>query len=233
MKHEIAVSLATLKSKEHEINSIRSGTKIYNSGKVEFEEQEPGRFVVAAEDNSGRRGGVIVFTKDGFDIDKFVCNCASSNFGSILCKHIVAGVLAIQGGIIDTYITYGKMATAETVVTDNNTAKAVGSGSLDVFATPMMIALMEQAACNVLSGALKDEQTSVGANINVHHAAPSPIGRKITAMAVIDSVSGRTIKFVVSASDDNGEIGIGMHTRVIVDKEPFVSKMSAAKKSEV
>ena len=232
MKKEISVGLATLESKKHEVNSIKSGFKIYESGKVEFEEQEPGRYMIAAEDKSGRRGGVIEFTKDGCDIEKFVCNCGVSDFGETLCKHIVAGILAIQSGNMDTTISLGKQATAETVVTEHNTAKAVGSGSLDVFSTPMMIALMEKAACEVLADVLKDGQTSVGVNINVHHAAASSVGMKITAMAVIDSVSGRSVKFVVSASDERGEIGIGIHTRIIVDEDRFMAKLSKTRKSE-
>ena len=233
MEKEISVGLATLESKKHEVNSIKSGIKIYESGKVEFEEQEPGRYMISAEDKSGRRGGIVVFTKDGCDIEKFVCNCGVSNFGETLCKHIVAGILAIQGGHMDTAISLGKQATAETVVTEHNTAKAIGSGSLDVFSTPMMIALMEQAACETLSDVLKDGQTSVGVNINVHHVAASPVGMKITAMAVIDSVSGRSVKFIISATDEYGEIGIGIHTRVIVDKVRFMSKLDKAKRSEV
>ena len=128
--------------------------------------------------------------------------------------------------IIKTNLELGKKGAAETIVTERNTAKAVGSGSLDVFATPMMIALMEQAACDALADVLEDGQTSVGTNINIDHIAATPVGMKVTAMAVIESVSGRTIKFAVSAADKSGKIGTGTHIRAIIDEERFIKKVS-------
>ncbi|MCL2049380.1 MAG: GNAT family N-acetyltransferase [Defluviitaleaceae bacterium] len=119
----------------------------------------------------------------------------------------------------------GKAATATTTVTHANTARAVGSGSLDVFATPMMLAIMEKAACECLSGALTSGQTSVGTKIDVAHTAASPLGAEITATAVIDCVSGRKIEFSVAANDGKNEIGKGTHTRVIVDTEKFMAKV--------
>ena len=124
----------------------------------------------------------------------------------------------------DEVYTIGKTATACTIVDNNNTAKSVWSGSLDVYATPMMIALMEQAACECLVGGLEPGQTSVGTEINVAHIAASPLGAEITATATIDSVTGRKIEFIVSASDKTGEIGNGRHTRVIVDTEKFMKR---------
>jgi len=118
-----------------------------------------------------------------------------------------------------------KTATVHTVVDNNNTAKAVGSGSLDVYATPMMIALMEQAACECLANDLEPGQTSVGTEINVSHTAASPLGADITATATIQSFSGRKVEFMVSANDNSGEIGVGTHTRVIVDTEKFMKKV--------
>jgi predicted thioesterase len=111
-------------------------------------------------------------------------------------------------------------------VNENNTARAVGSGSLDVFATPMMIALMERAACVILSDMLEEGQTSVGTQIIVSHTAASPIGAAITATATIASVDGRKIEFVVTVRDGVGEIGEGTHTRVIVDEAKFMVKVS-------
>ena len=221
---KLAVTLATLESKNHEINAIKSGVKIYEAKQAEFTEQEPGRFLVSAEDKSGRRGGVVTFTRDGCDLEHYFCNCGVARDGA-LCKHIVAGVLAIQGGLPDSRIVLGKTATVDTVVIAANTAKAVGSGSLDVFATPMMIALMERAACEVLSEGLDDGQTSVGTNITVDHTAAGPIGMKVTATATITFVYGRKITFEVSANDEVGEIGKGTHTRVIVDAEKFTVKV--------
>ena len=121
-------------------------------------------------------------------------------------------------------IVPGKMAASSTLVSESNTAKAVWSGSLEVFATPMMIALMECAACECLSDCMEEGQTSVGSSISVEHTKASPIGAEITATATIESVSGRRIEFVVTARDNSGEIGKGAHTRYIVDAERFMKK---------
>ncbi|MDR0521375.1 MAG: thioesterase family protein [Planctomycetaceae bacterium] len=116
----------------------------------------------------------------------------------------------------------GKTATVSTIVNETNTAKAVGSGSLDVFATPMMTALMERAACQCL--AFDTGQTSVGTAISVEHTAASPLGAEVSATATITAVDGRKIEFEVTANDRKGEIGHGTHTRVITDIERFMTK---------
>ena len=123
----------------------------------------------------------------------------------------------------------GKTVSVTTVVTEDSTARAVGSGCLGVFATPMMLALMEQAACACLACTLAEGQTSVGTQANIAHTAASPIGAKITATAAITGVEGRRIDFAVSASDDAGEIGQGTHTRVIVDAEKIMLKADSRK----
>lgn len=114
----------------------------------------------------------------------------------------------------------GKTATASTIVKDSNTAKAVGSGDLDVFSTPMMVALMEEAACNTLEG-----QSSVGTHINIEHIAASPLGAEITATATITAVEGRKITYDITARDKKNEIGKGTHIRFIVDPERFMAKL--------
>lgn len=133
-------------------------------------------------------------------------------------------VISIQGRIVETKLILGKTATAATTVTKTNTAKAVGSGTLEVFATPMMIALMERAACECLEDTLIDGQTSVGINISVEHTAASKLGVKINATATIEYVFGRKVEFIVTACDESGEIGKGKHTRFIVDGERFMKK---------
>jgi RimJ/RimL family protein N-acetyltransferase/predicted thioesterase len=122
-----------------------------------------------------------------------------------------------------------KTASATATVAETNTAKTVGSGSLDVYSTPMMIALMERAACDCLADALTDGQTSVGTQITVEHTAASPAGAKITATAAVGAVHGRKLEFTVTASDDSGEIGKGKHTRFIVDEERFMAKARGKK----
>ena len=119
----------------------------------------------------------------------------------------------------------GKSATAAEIVTKANTAKAVGSGSLDVYSTPMMVALMERASCECLSEMMTDGQASVGTQMLVEHTAASPIGMEITATATVDAVSGRKVELTVTASDASGEIGRGKHTRVIIDEERFMAKV--------
>jgi predicted thioesterase len=119
----------------------------------------------------------------------------------------------------------GKTATVTTTVTEQNTAKAVGSGSLDVFATPMMIALMEQAASECLADILEQGQTSVGTQINVAHTAASGLGAAISATAVITQFEGRKVEFNITASDGTREIGAGTHSRVIVDAKRFIDKV--------
>ncbi len=123
----------------------------------------------------------------------------------------------------------GKTATVITTVCEYNTAKSVGSGSLDVFATPMMIALMERAACECLSDALEPAQTSVGIRIDIEHTAASPLGAEITATAEVTGFDGRRIEFEVSAKDAKGEIGSGTHERFIVDSERFLQKTKERK----
>jgi len=119
----------------------------------------------------------------------------------------------------------GKIATAQVAVTEKNTAKAVGSGNLNVFATPMMIALMEQAACECLADDLTATQSSVGTQINVAHTAASPIGETIIATATIDQIDDRKVLFTVSARDSKNEIGKGTHERFVIDAERFMSKL--------
>jgi len=117
------------------------------------------------------------------------------------------------------------MGTASTEVSSDNVASAVGSGSLNVFSTPMMIALMEQAACNALSEFMHEDDTTVGTLVNVSHLAASVVGKMITAKATVISIDGRKISFEVSASDGDNEIGNGSHVRFIVNKEKFMSKI--------
>lgn len=123
-------------------------------------------------------------------------------------------------------MTTGTKATATTTVTATNTAKTVGSGNLEVFATPMMIALMEEAACNALANHLEPGQSSVGTEVAISHTAPSRLGATITATAIIEEIDKRRVVFSVSASDDAGEIGAGRHIRFIIDAEKFMDKVA-------
>lgn len=117
--------------------------------------------------------------------------------------------------------------TAEDIVTEKNTALALGSGSLKVFATPTMIRLIEQTSAQLVEKNLPQEFTSVGIALNVLHTAPTPPGMKVRAQVKIISVDGRKIFFEVVAFDECGEIGRGTHERFIVDRKKFQLKADA------
>lgn len=112
-------------------------------------------------------------------------------------------------------------------VGEDNTAVAVGSGSLEVFGTPCMIALMEKATVNAVAPYLENDETTVGTQINVSHCKASAVGAVITARAELSEVQGRKLVFDVSAVDDKGDvIGKGSIERFVVFAERFMSKLS-------
>lgn len=213
--------MATLESHNHIIGDIEHGVKIYNSGNIEFSEREPNCYWAHVPHKRDTTKAVaITFSRDGQNLEHHYCYCTWNYKNPPVRRHIVAAVLAIQGGVAESKLTLGKTAT----VTDCNAAKVVGSGNLDMFSTPMTIALMEQAACEYLVDVLESRQTSVGTRIDVAHTATSPIDTTITVTATIEYVFGDRVEFKVVASDEAGKIGSGKHTRVIVDAEKFTSK---------
>lgn len=121
----------------------------------------------------------------------------------------------------------GMKGQATVAVTMENTAAAVGSGLLPVFATPSMIALMEQAACETVAPAMADGQGTVGTLLNVKHLAASPVGDTIRAEAELVQVDGRRLVFKVAAYDGTGLIGEGDHERFIIQNEKFLAKANA------
>ena len=129
-------------------------------------------------------------------------------------------------------ITIGVSGTAETIVTEQNTAKAVGSGTLSVFATPMMTALMEQAACAAVSAFLEAEETTVGTSLEIRHLAATPPGMRVTASAEVTNICGRELMFHVTASDASGVIGEGTHKRFLVQTPRFLAKAESRKESQ-
>ena len=121
----------------------------------------------------------------------------------------------------------GAAAQVSEMVLHTNTAAAMGSGSLDVYATPALVALMEKAACAIVDSCLDDETTSVGISLSISHDAPTAVGRMVTAKAVLVGVDGRKLSFKVTASDEHGIIGQGSHERFLVKKEKFMAKLAA------
>lgn len=103
----------------------------------------------------------------------------------------------------------------------------VGSGSIDVLATPAVIALMEGAAADLAQSLLDEPFTTVGTKLNIEHVAPTPLGAEVTATAVLTEVDGRVYRFDVSASDPAGQIAFGTHERVSVKKDSFPQKARA------
>ena len=120
----------------------------------------------------------------------------------------------------------GLKYTSSVVVDKANCASAVGSGGLDVFATPSMVALMENAAMNAVAPCLPDGSTTVGSEITVTHTKPTGIGATVSATAELLSVDGRKLLFKVAAHDGMGLIGEGTHVRFVVDVERFLSKLN-------
>ena len=116
---------------------------------------------------------------------------------------------------------------AEVEVVHENTAAAVGSGALEVFSTPSMVALMEKAAVNAVAEFLSENETTVGTLINTEHISATPVNMTVTAEAVVTEVNGREIVFSVTARDEAGIIGRGTHKRFIVNAEKFMKKTNA------
>lgn len=115
-------------------------------------------------------------------------------------------------------------ATVTEAVTEDKTALSVGSGSLRVYATPAMLALIEKAACKALEGLLAEGETTVGTLLNVKHLAATPVGMQVSATAELIERDGRKFVFSVTASDECGVIGEGTHERFLVFSDKFTDK---------
>lgn len=119
----------------------------------------------------------------------------------------------------------GLTHTSVAVVCEDNTALKMGSGDLDVFATPAMIALMENAAMKTVATFLPEGSTTVGSQMDALHIKPSPIGNKVSATAILINIDNRKLTFSVQAKDGDDIIGEGTHIRFIVDKIKFMNKL--------
>jgi predicted thioesterase len=121
-------------------------------------------------------------------------------------------------------IATGLRGEAKLVVTEADTAVALGSGTVHVLGTPRLIALCEEASIRAIAGDLPPESTTVGINVRLDHLQPSPVGAAVIAEAVLAKVDGRRLTFTVSASDDRGLVAVGKVVRVVVDVERFLAK---------
>lgn len=119
----------------------------------------------------------------------------------------------------------GKNYTQEITVTTENTALAYGSGKLEVFATPALVALIENTAVKCLDGLLETKTDTVGIEINVQHIKATAIGQKVGCRVMITEIDGRRIRFKAEAWDEKGKIGEAIHDRFIICPEKFMSKL--------
>ncbi len=123
----------------------------------------------------------------------------------------------------------GIRGTREMEVTPADTAKAYKSGTLDVLATPRMLALMEETAWTSIAEELEEGTGTVGTRLEVSHLAPTPVGMRVRCETVLTEVEGRKLTFFVEAHDEAGKIGEGVHERFVVDEARFQGKADRKK----
>ena len=124
-------------------------------------------------------------------------------------------------------LTVGLKGEVSTEVERVDTALEVGSGSLLVYATPCMVALMEGAACEAIAACLPEEKTSVGIELNISHLSATPVGMEVRAEAELTAVEGSILTFQLTAYDEAGKIGEGTHKRAIISTQRFLDKTYA------
>jgi predicted thioesterase len=132
---------------------------------------------------------------------------------------------------MNSSIVSGMEGETSTVVTEEQTARYLGSGSVAVMGTPALVALMERASVAAVSGRLAEGESTVGARIDVKHLAPTPVGMRVTARARLEEVEGRKLHFRIEARDDGEKVGEAVHLRVVIDAESF-GKRAADKASQ-
>lgn len=123
----------------------------------------------------------------------------------------------------------GLLGKEQTIVSHSNSAVAMGSGSLEVFSTPAMIALMECAAANSVKGHLEPGKTTVGVSIEAKHVSATPLGMTVSCESELLEVDGKRLVFKVTAFDKCGIIGTATHERMIIDAKRFMEKAASKK----
>ena len=124
-------------------------------------------------------------------------------------------------------VEIGMKGEVSTLAEREDTALEVGSGSLLVYATPCMVALMEGAACDAITEGLEEGETTVGIELNIKHVAATPVGMEVRAEAEVTAVEGKIITFALRAYDEAGLIGEGSHKRALVNSQRFLDKTYA------
>lgn len=113
----------------------------------------------------------------------------------------------------------------EKIVTINDTAKVFGSGAAEVFATPMMIGLMESASMNAVKEYLPTGYSTVGITVNIKHISATAVGKKVWAEAELIEIDRKRLVFKVNAFDEDKKIGEGTHERFIIDEQKFMDNL--------
>ncbi len=123
----------------------------------------------------------------------------------------------------------GLLGKEQTIVSHSNSALSMGSGSLEVFSTPSLVALMERAAANSVKNHLEPGKTTVGVVMEVKHLSPTPLGMMVFCESELCEVDGKRLVFKITAFDKHGTIGTAHHERMIVDTKRFMEKAHAKK----
>ncbi|MCC8024938.1 MAG: thioesterase family protein [Clostridium sp.] len=121
-------------------------------------------------------------------------------------------------------ISKGLIGKSELIVSEQDTAAAVGSGTLNVLATPKVAALMELTAWKSLGDGLEEGATTVGTFLSLSHLAPTPVGARVQCESCLEEINGKELTFRLTASDGSGIIARAEHKRVIVNTARFLSK---------
>jgi fluoroacetyl-CoA thioesterase len=135
-----------------------------------------------------------------------------------------SGTPVAPAAAIKERLRSGLSGESSVMVDEHNTAEALGSGSVPVFGTPAMAALVEAAAVNAVGDVLGEDQTTVGVSLDLQHLAATPVGMTVRAEARLVNVEGRRLTFRVTAYDDVEQIGIGSHQRMLVETSRFLAR---------
>ncbi len=130
-----------------------------------------------------------------------------------------------RGEILEFNLKEGMNATVEKIVAEDDTAAKVGSGNMQVFATPMMIGLMENSALKAVDEHLGEGFATVGIHVDIKHLAATPVGMKVKAISKLVKIDGKKLLFEVEAYDEEKKIGQGNHTRYIVKIDEFLKRL--------
>jgi len=131
--------------------------------------------------------------------------------------------------MLEQGLRVGSIGEAITTVTSNETAITLGSGSVNVYGSPAMVALMEAATVSAVDPYLTDGRVSIGMDIAVRHVSPTPIGEQITAIAEITRIDGKRVTLEVRAWDEHDLIGIGTIVRYLVNYDEFSRRVERSK----